>query len=181
MKSTIKIFVVFAMVLSFAIVSKAQTNSDNDKILGKATIIQAMNVTKQIDLNFGIVSQGSNKTIGLSNDVTGLPNQGTQTTGRFLVSAAPTTSVKLTFTTPGNLVKGSDNLTIDTYTYGYGNTNDGSTATTFTGGTKDVTFPTNIVETVNGIYVFIGGTVKPSGTQAPGEYSADITLTATYN
>lgn len=179
MKTTIKFFAALAVTMSFASVALAQ-NTDNDKISGKAEVMQAMNVTKQVDLDFGIVAQGATKTIGLTNNVTGLPNQGTQTTGRFLVSAAATTSVDLTFTQPANLIKGSDNLPIGTYVYGW------NTANSYTGGTSlanggDVTMPTNEVESVNGIYVFVGATVTPGASQAIGAYAADITLTATYN
>lgn len=173
-----KFFAAFVITMSFVSVAMAQI-TDNDKISGKANVMQAMAVTKQVDLDFGVVAQGANKTIGLVNDVTGW-NEGTQTTGRFLVSAAAATSVDLTFTAPANLVKDLDNLPIDTYTYGW------FTANTFTGGTTiasgaDVTMPTNVVEDVNGIYVFVGATVKPGASQAIGAYAADITLTATYN
>lgn len=173
-----KFFATFVITMSFVSVAMAQS-TDNDNISGKANVMQAMAVTKQVDLDFGVVAQGANKTIGLVNDVTGW-NEGTQTTGRFLVSAAAATSVDLTFTAPENLVKGGDNLPIDTYTYGW------FTANTFTGGTTiasgaDVTMPTNLVESVNGIYVFVGATVKPGASQAIGAYAADITLTATYN
>lgn len=182
MKNTIKFFAVLAVMLGFAVGAMAQTNTANAKISGKASIIQAMAVAKQVDLDFGIVSQGSAKSIGLTNNLTGLPNQGTQTTGRFLVSAAAATNVDLTFTTPSNLVSlANDNLPIGTYVYGYDILNTAASVITFTGGTTDITFPTNTVETVNGVYVFIGATVTPTTSQAVGDYTADITLTATYN
>lgn len=178
MKTKMKFFAALAISMSFVSVAIAQ-NTDNDKISGKANVMQAMAVTKQVDLDFGVVAQGANKTIGLENDVTGW-SEGTQTTGRFLVSAAAATSVDLTFTSPANLVNGVNNLPIDTYTYGW------FTANTFTGGTTissgaDITMPTNVVELVNGIYVFVGATVKPGVSQVIGAYAADITLTATYN
>lgn len=181
MKKMIKIFAAIAITMAFTMGAMAQSNTANALIAGNAQIIQAMAVTGQVALDFGLVSQGSNKTIGLTNNVTGLPNIGTQTTGRFLVSAAATTSVDLTFTTPTNLVSGSNNLLIEDYTYAHDIDNDATSGTTFTGGTTDITFPTNVVETVNGVYVFIGGTVKPTASQATGAYTANITLTATYN
>ncbi len=161
-------------------VSVVAQNTANAIASGKAEIVQSMAVTKQVDLDFGLVAQGANKTIGLTNNVTGLPQQGTQTTGRFLVSAAKGTNVDLTFTTPTNLVNGSNNLLIEDYTYGWHIANSFA-GTTFINGTTDITFPDNIVESVNGIYVFIGGTVKPTANQAIGNYTANITLTATYN
>jgi len=177
---TIKFFAILAIMLGFTMGAMAQ-NTANAVAQGKAEVMQKMEVTKQVDLDFGIIAQGANKTIGLTNNVTGLPDQGTQTTGRFLVSAAATTSVKLTFTTPENLLKDAVTLPIDTYTYGHHTANSFTGGTTFTDGTTDITFPTNVVESVNGIYVFIGATVKPAANQAIGEYAEDITLTATYN
>jgi hypothetical protein len=182
MKTSKKFLTTIAIVM-LTISAMAQSNTANDKISGKALIMQAMAVTKQIDLDFGLVAQGSAKTIGFTNNVTGLPNQGTQTTGRFLVSAAATTSVDLAFSTPTNLSDGTHNLPIGTFTYGIAQDNAYATpiTATWTTGKTDITFPTNSVESVNGVYVFIGGTVTPATSQPVGSYSADITLTATYN
>lgn len=174
-----KMMAVMAVMMGFAFSAMGQ-NTANKAISGKAIVMQAITVTNQVDLDFGIIAQGANKTIGLTNNVTGW-NEGTQSTGRFLVSAAATTSIDLAFTVPTDLVKGSDVLLpIDTYTYGWDVTNDYATGTTLVNG-GDVTMPTNLVETVNGIYVFVGATVKPGPSQAIGSYAADITLTATYN
>jgi hypothetical protein len=180
MKNPIKFFIAVTFLVSTAWSAIAQ-NIGNDKIVGKAEVIQTIIVAKQVDLNFGFVAQGSNKTIGLTNNVSGIPNHGTQTTGRFLVSAAAATNVDLTFTTPSNLTSGSNNLPIEDYTYGWHTANTFAGGTTFTGGTTDITVPTNFVESANSFYVFIGATVKPQVSQTIGTYEADITLTATYN
>ncbi len=174
-----------AIMLGFTMGAMAQ-NTDNDNIIGRAQIIQKVDVTQQVNLDFGIVAQGANKSIGLTNNVTGLPNQGTQTTGRFLVSSAPSTSLDLTFTVPGTLVNGANNLVIDTYKCGWALNNAYTTSPVSFGADDVVTtdiasFPTNVVESVNGVYVFIGATVKPTANQAVGLYEANITLTATYN
>jgi hypothetical protein len=187
MKTTMKIMAAMAVMMGFAFNAMGQSNTDNDAIAGKAQVLQAMAVTKQVDLDFGMVSQGSAKTIGLTNNVTGTPNLGTQTTGRFLVSAAAGTSVNLTFTTPTNLVYDVNNLPIGTYVCGYANDNAYSSSAVSFGApgtvTKDIaSFPTNDVgSSVNGVYVFIGATVSPTSSQAVGSYTANITLTATYN
>jgi len=180
MKNPLKFFIAVTILVSSAWSANAQ-NIGNDKIIGKAQVIQSINVSKQVDLDFGHVSQGYDKTIGLTNNVSGIPNHGTQTTGRFLVSAAASTNLDLTFTTPPNLVFGPYNLLIEDYTYGWHTANTFAGGTTFTGGTTDITVPTNVVESTNGIYVFIGATVKPQVSQTIGSYEADITLTATYN
>lgn len=189
MKTTMKMMAAMAVMMGFAFSAMGAdpSNTANDIIAGKAQIMQAMAVTKQVDLDFGMVSQGTAKSIGLTNNVTGTPQTGTQTTGRFLVSAAATTNVDLTFTTPANLVNGGNNLPIGSYKCGYALDNAYSSGAVSFGAddtkTIDITgFPTNEVETtVNGIYVFIGATVTPTSTQAIGNYTANITLTATYN
>jgi hypothetical protein len=160
--------------------ANAQT-TDDDFITGKAQVVQTLKVLKQVNLDFGIVAQGANKTIGLNNDMTGGPNLGTQTTGRFLVTAAPSTNVDITFFTPTNLSSGANTLSIEDYTYGWHTSNTFTGGTTFTGGSTDITFPENLAESLNAIYVFIGATVKPAVSQVVGNYEAEITLTATYN
>ncbi len=175
------------MVMAFAGGAKAQ--SANDVIAGTATVFQAIVVDGVTNLAFGSVSPGLAKTIGLQNDASGgQVGEGTETTGVFTVSAAAGSNVQIQFTTlPANLVgPASANLPVGTYTAGYHTANPYSGGTTFTPGTgAQVTsgnFPTNdIGGSVNGIYVFLGGTVTPEATQAAGAYTASITLTATYN
>jgi len=181
---TIKFFAILAVTLGFTMGALAQ-NTDNANIVGRAQVVQSVDVINQVDLNFGLVAQGANKSIGLTNNVTGLPNQGTQTTGRFLVSAAPATNIDLTFTVPANLSSGANQMLIGTWMCGWAHDNAYSvTATPFgVAGvvSTDIAMPTNPVEGVNGVYVFIGATVEPTTTQVIGTYTANITLTATYN
>jgi hypothetical protein len=185
MKTTIKIFATLAVVLGFAMGAMAQ--SDNDQIAGKAIVLQAMDVTGVTDLDFGWVSPGLAKTIDLENVATGgQVGVGTESTGVFTVSAAAGSDVQIQFTNlPANLEYGSEELPIDAYTAGYDTEDPFDAGTTFTPATgirvNTGVFPTNVIGSVNGIYVFIGATVTPDASQAAGTYEADITLTATYN
>lgn len=181
-----KIFASLVLMMGFGISAMAQS-TDNDNILGKATVLQGINVVGVTDLSFGWVSPGLSKTIDLENTATGgQVGEGTQTTGVFSVSAAANSNVQIQFTTlPTNLVSGANNLPIGAYTAGYHTANPYSGGTTFVPGTGTQVaggnFPTNDIGGVNAIYVFIGGTVTPGGTQASGDYTGTITLTATYN
>jgi hypothetical protein len=78
----------------------------------------------------------------------------------------------------------SDNLPIGTYTAGYG-TAIPYAGTPFTPATGTQVaggnFPANVINLKNAIYVYIGGTVTPGANQAIGNYTSNITLTATYN
>jgi len=185
-KSIFTIFAALTMVFGFAIGAIAQ--SDNANILGKATVLQAINVTGITSLEFGSVSPGLAKTIGLINDATGgQVGEGTQTTGVFTVSAAAGSNVQVQFTTlPDSLVYATINhLGIGTYTAGYHTAQPFTGGTTFTPGTgtqvASGNFPTNDIGGFNAIYVFIGGTVTPTSTQVSGAYEANITLTSIYN
>jgi len=182
MKTTMKFFALIAIMLGFAIGANAQSGTGTTP--AKATVLQAITVTGLIDLNFGTVSPGLLKTIDLVNHATGgQAGYGTESTGEFTVSAAASSNVNLKFTTlPTQLDKSTDHMPIDTYTAGYG------VATPFAGttfipgtGVNISTFPTNVINSQNLIYVFIGGTVHPDPSQAPGAYASTITLTATYN
>jgi hypothetical protein len=185
MKNTMKLFAAITIMSTFAIGAMAQS-SDNANILGKAEVLQGINVTGITALDFGRVSPGLTKTINLTNVATGgQVGEGTQTTGVFTVSAAAGSNVQIQFTSlPGNLVSGTDNLAIGAYTAGYG-TAIPFAGTTFTPGTGIQVaagdFPTNVINSENAIYVYVGGTVTPGANQAIGNYSANITLTATYN
>lgn len=179
MKTNLKLLAVAALALGFSMSVNAATGTAT----GTATVVQAVTVTKKVDLAFGSVSQGIDKTINLNSTVAGTPNVGTHTAGQFLVSAATGTAVHVAFTTPatGLLLGGTGvPLEITNYTYAWGLTN-ASQANTFSAAT-DISIGTNEAETgVNGVFVFIGGTAHPTAGQTIGDYSGTITLTATYN
>ena len=185
MKATMKLFAALTITLGFSIGAFAQS-TDNANILGKAEILQGIDVTGITALDFGSVSPGLAKSIDLVNVATGgQVGEGTQTTGVFTVSAAAGANVQIQFTTlPATLVNGSETLPIGTYIAGYG-TAIPFAGTTFTPGTgaqvSSGNFPTNVISSRNAIYVYIGGTVTPGASQASGNYSSNITLTATYN
>jgi hypothetical protein len=178
-----------ALVMGLGMSAFAQDYStDNASVLGKALVLQRIDVTGVTALDFGWVSPGLAKTINLENIATGgQAGEGTQTTGVFTVSAAVGSNVQIEFTTlPANLSYLTNELPIGSYTAGYHTANPFDGVATFEPGTgaqvSNGNFPANdLGSSVNGIYVFIGATVSPGLTQASGDYEAAITLTATYN
>jgi len=186
MKTSMKFFAAITIMSTFAIGAMAQS-TDNTTIKGKAEVLQGINVTGLTALDFGNVSPSLSKTIDLVNGATGgQAGVATGTTGVFSVSAAPGSNVQIQFTTLPGVLKtvAGDELTINTYTAGYGialpfagSTFDPGTGTQVESGN----FPTKTIGSENAIYVFIGGKVSPGPTQVSGSYSADIALTATYN
>jgi spore coat protein U-like protein len=177
MKSTIKIFAIFAMVVGFAVGAKAQ-NTDTKTLEANATVLAGMKITKVSDLAFGSIAQGTSKTLSLSGTVSGDTKQGDVSVGNFKLEATKGSSLTYKLDTPENLVNGANNLPV-IFTSEYG------TSETYVAGTNTVqdaddsiTMPTGGV-----IYFFVGGTINAGGTTPPppGTYKANVTLTATYN
>lgn len=174
-----KMMAVMAVMMGFAFSAMGQGLTDNATITGKAIVYSSMSVTREVDLNFGLVSPNVPKTVGLYNNVTGTPNNGTQTTGRFVVAASPNSSVDITFDTPEKLSDGTNDLAIGTYAYAWDTDNDANGGTPFSTGSLDGS--TDVTMSGSTIYVFIGATLTPGETQVAGTYTGTITLTATYN
>lgn len=183
-----KIFAALVVMMGVTMGAVAQTPDPEASavINSYANVMQAITVTAKQHLNFGNIVANSTKTIALNGDVSGSAvgttsgdnPTSTGAVGKFLVSAASSTSVKLTFVTTKALAK-TDGTPLQTeYTYGW-DTAESYNATEATSGTFDesieVIMPTNV------IYVFVGGEVSPTVDQALGHYEGAITLTATYN
>lgn len=188
MKSTIKIFAVFAIVLGFAMGAKAQTATPiTNSIKGKAEVMAAITVAGTTPLDFKNVTGGNNKTIGFNDAVTGTQTGG-ETTGVFTVTKGASTKVTLTLALPGNLKNGSNNLKIEDYT---GRLRIGTAASPTATASWDLTTTTTPISTdatgnlafftASSFLVDLGATVKPISTQADGSYSEDITLSVVYN
>ena len=167
----------------------AQATS-SESIEASAHVIQAISVAGERALDFGTVVAGTTKTIGLDGAATGafttMDGFETMQSGLFVVSAAPSSSVLLKFTDiPGVLTNG-DNVEMEIeYIAGFG-TNEAGTGTTGVNVEENAPtsidlFPSHEIGDANGIYVFLGGSVTPAPDQAPGTYTAQITLTAEYN
>jgi hypothetical protein len=184
---TFKILFAAIIIAGFATSAMAQQN-DNANVNAEATVLQQISVANQADLLFALVSPGVDKTIALDDEVTAGTETGGEQAGRFLVSAGASSEITLSFTDiPAVLTRdgGSETMAIN-YTSAWGVTTDGSGAANTVNVTEDAlttisTFPTNDAGGVNGIYVFLGGTVEPTTGQEAGVYEASIQLTAEYN
>lgn len=187
-----KIYFAALVLMTGFISTVVAEDTDNDVITGSATVMQAITVTPDQNLNLGMISPNVAKTIDLTGKTTGgQASNGTELAGRFIVSAGIGTDVNVQFTTlPSNLVYNTSNNLGITYTAGYhiaiptiGVAFPGTpftTAATLTNIDAGI-FPTNTIGSANAIYVFLGATVSPTLTQVAGLYEANITLTATYN
>jgi hypothetical protein len=152
-----------------ALIAVATTASaQSATITANATVLQPLTVSNVRNLNFGDVYPGVNKPIAYD----------AATSGKFSLSGIANAQVNLTFTLPTNLSSGGNQLPIGSWT-GCHNTIDATAAcTTFTPSASATT--TRLHLTLGTLFVFVGATVSPTGTQAQGSYTANVTLTGAY-
>jgi hypothetical protein len=164
MRTTIRVSAVLATILSLA---GSSVRAQSANISATATVFQAMTVTGARTLDFGTVFPGVAKAIGVA----------AATSGRFDLTGQNSANVNLTFTLPGNLTSGSDNLPIGSWTgcSNATNTTAGCTAFTPSGSATASSF-----SGAGALFVFVGGTVTPAANQAAGTYTGTVTLTAAY-
>jgi hypothetical protein len=195
MKNLFKVAVVAVLSLGFGVAANAQDRSA--EIAASAKVVDALSVTPDQDLNFGIVMQGVKKMVSVSGGTSDLDGGEDNTTGvtvgKFLVNAGAGSSVTLSFIVPSNLKNGTIDLPIlfnqgldgqPAVTVAYGATS-GSVTGLSVSADNSITFPSTPIgegtAAKNGTYVWIGGVVNPSGNQANGSYTGTVTLTASYN
>jgi len=154
-----------ALVAGIATAAAAQSNSGS--ITATAVVQQPINVVGAVNMSFGNVFPGVNKTITLT----------TAGAGRFDVTGQATSPVNLAFTAvPTNLVLApSTNLPVS-FIAGYNTTNSAAGATSVPVASGAAT---NLSGT-GALFVFLGGTVTPAVNQAAGTYTGTVTLQVTY-
>ncbi len=147
-----------------AVTLEAQTSAD---IQATATVLSAVTVTAGNDLQFGNVTPGVAKTVGIAD----------AGAGRFDVIKAATQGVTLSFTLPTDLTSGADNLPIGSWTGGWNTSATPAGATTFTPSPAG----TNTAATAsNTISVYVGATVSPAAAQVAGSYTGNVTMSVVY-
>lgn len=152
--------------IALSSVAFAQNNAD---IAANASVQSPITVDSGNDLEFGDVFPGVAKSVARTD----------AEAGSFTISGQASTTVFLNFDLPTTLVDGANNLPIafsDTDA-GRNTANTQGSATSF-----DPNVETSTALSAGGdLYVWIGGTVTPSIAQVAGTYTADITLTVTYD
>jgi hypothetical protein len=191
MKNFAKILFVSVLSLGFGVAAQAQTATNT--LGASATIVDQLAVAQEADLKFGIVMQGVNKMINLVDGTSassGVPSTSNIGTGRFLVNAGAGSSVTLKVEVPANLLKGSVTMPIafnenalgaPATTVGFGPAPGSVTKLNVGAAGNSITFPSDVINSKTGTYVYVGGVVKPASDQENGAYIGTVTLTATYN
>ena len=164
MRNITKVFAGLAAVAMLATVT-AHAQSQTGSVSALANVQQPIDVVGAVDLDFGNVFPGVNKTIGVA----------AATAGRFDVTGQSSAPVLISFLLPANLT-GAGNLPIGTWT-GNHNIANAPTGTNFTpsAGTTNST-----LSGTGALFVFVGATVSPAAAQPAGAYSGTVQMTVTY-
>jgi hypothetical protein len=143
---------------------EAQTSAD---IQATATVLSAVTVTAGNDLQFGNVTPGVDKSVGIAD----------AGAGRFDVIKAATQGVTLSFTLPTDLTSGANNLPIGSWTGGWNTSATPAGATTFTPSAAGTNTAATAGTTIS---VYVGATVSPAAAQVAGSYTGDVTMSVVY-
>ena len=150
------------LVAAGAAAAQAQNNAT---INVTAAVQQPIIVTAASALDFGQVFPGVPKGVAL----------GSASAGRFTVTGQGSAGVSLAFVVPANLTFGLNNLPIS-FTGSFNGINDpaGSGIGSFAGATGAT------LSATGNLFVFVGGTVTPSVSQAAGAYVGTVQMTVVY-
>jgi hypothetical protein len=163
MRSTVRIATAVALLAGVAGAAHAQSQSAS--ITATAVVQQPLNVTAGNNLDFGNVLPGVAKAVAASD----------AGAGTFLIEGQSGFEVAMTYTLPGNLANGANNLPIGTWSGLHNGTNSTAGATSFTPGVSNVN-----VYGSGDIWVFLGATVTPGASQVAGTYTGTIQLDVAY-
>jgi len=159
-----RLLFVFSILITYSILLFSQTYP----IQATATVLSPLSVTSS-NLTFGDVLRSANKSI--------LP--GDASSGKWVITGVASKQVQLTIAAPSTLETTTSNYLV----YSYSSTDckwstdaSGSTGTTFSPSTS----VTASLSSTGNLYVFIGGTLKPTSSQAAGSYTGDVILTIQY-
>jgi hypothetical protein len=195
MKNLVKLSFVVAFFAAIGFSANAQ--SDNGTITVGAKVFDQITVDGFRNLELGQVMTNTTKTIDIDKTITGSAgNSGSGVqVGVFKVFAGAGSDVTLDFAGISTLSDGGSNTMAITFNdgtndlVGYGlDADDASAAVRFSNlsavvanGQTGNSFPTNTIDSKNGIYVYVGAKVTAADGQASGTYTGTVTLTATYN
>ena len=165
MRKIVSSLFVLALLTSAGVASAATGD-----IQATANVLQPLSVTDNLrDLDFGDVFPGLPTSVAFTDP----------TSGQWRINGEAGKEVDISFTLPGSLFDGVNNLPISFAAgdAGYNTANASATATAFdpTAGT------TELLDGTSGEgFVWIGGTVTPAANQPAGLYTATITMDVVY-
>lgn len=168
----------FGIALVAATTFAASTASAQASVTASATVASALNVFTR-NLDFGTVFPGVNKTVAFTDVAAG------RTSGRFDFAAEAGSTISLTWGALPASLAGPGGATLAFAAPGLegcSSTNSAATgcSVNYAFANGNITMPAGPAGTQTNHYIFVRGTVAPTGGQASGAYSATITVTAAY-
>ena len=165
MRNITKVVVGLAAVAALTTAS-AEAQSQTGSVSALANVQQPINVTGVVDLDFGNVFPGVNKTVAVTD----------ATAGRFDVTGQASTPVLISFVLPANLT-GPGNLPIGSWTGHHNTANSPAGGSNFT---PSAATTNSTLSGTGALFVFVGASVTPATNQAAGAYSGTVQMTVTY-
>jgi hypothetical protein len=157
----------FPMLAAAMLLGAGAVSAQSASITARANVFAPLNITGAQALDFQNVFPGVAKTVTVAS-----PDA-----GRFDITGQASAPITLTFALPTNLVSAGNNLPIGTWT---GCRNPTNTATACTTLTPSATATNATFGAAGTMFVFVGGTVTPAGSQPAGVYTGSVQLTVAY-
>ncbi|GBD32479.1 hypothetical protein HRbin33_01444 [bacterium HR33] len=164
-----KRFLSAVAILAAVVLAVRAAEAQSASITATANVLQPLSVTGAANLDFGNVFPGTN--VSVAPTAAGA--------GRFDLNGVAGAEVQFSLTLPSTLTSGANSIPITfSSTDGrYNTTADPNTGTTFN---PSASVTTTLHGTTGNLFVYLGGTVSPSGTTPAGTYTGTITLNASY-
>jgi hypothetical protein len=158
------LFLLAAVVFVTAPFFSFAQNSASENALVSARVISSLSIAKNKDLDFGKVAQGVGA-VAIAPDNTKAV--------KFTITGEPSESIKVTFTSPANLVSGSNTLPFTSNVKA--NTADvvASAAALTSGSNMDL-------GSDGKAYVYLGGSINVGSTQPRGSYTGTFAINVEY-
>jgi len=155
------------------LITAGMTTIANAQIDATATVESNVSITEGSNLDFGTLAAGANSTVAVG-DATAGTFQVTGNGGQLDLSFSFANGGNLTNPDGADIAINFDNSSAawDNESTSQSNTFNPTTGTTTTALSAD---------SDNTIHVFIGGSIDAAANQTAGNYSEEITLTASYN
>ena len=143
-------------------IASAQSSASQSATIS-ATVISALSMTKSQDLAFGSIAQGTARTVAVTD----------ASAAKFTIIGHASTPVTVSYTAPANLTSASNTLPFSAIVRAH----------TADAPASSSALPSGGLITLNGSghgYVFLGGTLTASASQAVGAYSGSFSIRVDY-
>lgn len=159
-----KLLFLLTLLVVGATTAMAQSASANVTV----TITNSLAISESGTMDFGTVATTDGAQSINSTD-SGAPE--------FTITGTPSASVTVTPTAPSHLTNGSSQITFTDKPLSYGTTNSQGSATT----ASSTGAVSTSLSTGGDLYVWIGGTIDPSGATTGGAHTGTYTVAVAYN